>query len=324
MVAAVETMAYAGQTPWHGLGFKVSEDLTPQEIAVAAKIDWTLSKRQVYFKRQSGHLEVAPDEFCVVRDHDEQFYCTVGASWKILQNLEAIEFFTKFVQAGKMRMETAGALWGGRYIWALARIGKDFKIGRSKDEIHGYLLMAIPHLFGKAMVFKLTPIRVVCWNTYSWALGTVSGAAYKVAHCTKFDEATKKKVEEALGLAAKEMADFQNAATLLAKAKAPAQEVEDFFCEILQFDPKQAAKNKDGSIREPAALERFRTALTHAPGQQLSTALGTWWGAFNAVTFVADHQIPSDDADLKLKNSWFGHYSNLKTRAFELAVKAAA
>ena len=28
MVAAVETMAYAGQVPWHGLGKKVPADLT--------------------------------------------------------------------------------------------------------------------------------------------------------------------------------------------------------------------------------------------------------------------------------------------------------
>ena len=32
MAHQVETMAYAGQVPWHGLGVKVSDDLTPAEI----------------------------------------------------------------------------------------------------------------------------------------------------------------------------------------------------------------------------------------------------------------------------------------------------
>ena len=36
MVAAVETMAYAGEVPWHGLGVKVRPDLTPVEMLNAA------------------------------------------------------------------------------------------------------------------------------------------------------------------------------------------------------------------------------------------------------------------------------------------------
>ena len=28
----VETMAYAGQVPWHGIGTKVAADLTPRQI----------------------------------------------------------------------------------------------------------------------------------------------------------------------------------------------------------------------------------------------------------------------------------------------------
>ena len=36
MAHAVETMAYAGETPWHGLGVQVEDNLTPQEMLVAA------------------------------------------------------------------------------------------------------------------------------------------------------------------------------------------------------------------------------------------------------------------------------------------------
>ena len=32
MAHMVETMAYAGEVPWHGLGVKVSNDLTPQQM----------------------------------------------------------------------------------------------------------------------------------------------------------------------------------------------------------------------------------------------------------------------------------------------------
>ena len=37
MVAAVETMAYAGEVPWHGLGTKVPHDLSTDEMLKIAK-----------------------------------------------------------------------------------------------------------------------------------------------------------------------------------------------------------------------------------------------------------------------------------------------
>ena len=40
MSDAVETMAYAGELPWHGLGRSVSPNLTPLEMAQAAELDW--------------------------------------------------------------------------------------------------------------------------------------------------------------------------------------------------------------------------------------------------------------------------------------------
>ena len=45
MAHEVETMAYAGEVPWHGLGVKVDDTLTPQEMMKAAGLDWTVSKR---------------------------------------------------------------------------------------------------------------------------------------------------------------------------------------------------------------------------------------------------------------------------------------
>ena len=49
----VETMAFAGETPWHGLGTPISNDLTPQQMMEAAGCDW----------------EVAINENCYPEDH---------------------------------------------------------------------------------------------------------------------------------------------------------------------------------------------------------------------------------------------------------------
>ena len=47
MAHEVETMAYAGAVPWHGLGFKVNDDLSPQEMMQAAKCDWRVEKNNL-------------------------------------------------------------------------------------------------------------------------------------------------------------------------------------------------------------------------------------------------------------------------------------
>jgi len=41
----VETMAWTGNKPWHGLGVEVNPNLTPLEMQEAAQLDWTVSKR---------------------------------------------------------------------------------------------------------------------------------------------------------------------------------------------------------------------------------------------------------------------------------------
>ena len=37
-------MAYAGDLPWHGLGVRVGDDLTPKEMQIAAGLDWSVQK----------------------------------------------------------------------------------------------------------------------------------------------------------------------------------------------------------------------------------------------------------------------------------------
>tara|TARA_A100001015_G_scaffold74394_1_gene82543 strand:+ start:867 stop:1091 length:225 start_codon:yes stop_codon:yes gene_type:complete len=47
MAHMVETMAYAGELPWHGLGVKVIDDLTPEQMMQKAGVDWTVEKQDM-------------------------------------------------------------------------------------------------------------------------------------------------------------------------------------------------------------------------------------------------------------------------------------
>ncbi|KKL12668.1 hypothetical protein LCGC14_2533470 [marine sediment metagenome] len=332
MVAAIETMAYEkSQVPWHGIGVPVKSDLSPAQILKAAKLDWTVSKQKMVL--QDNPKIVVPDKFALCRDSDNKVLSVVGKVYRPVQNKDAMDFFKKFTAAGHMTMETAGALWDGRYIWGLARVGQDFKLGKD-DEVRGFLLLSSPHVHGKAMVIQFTPIRVVCWNTLSMALGVDlkgKGDAFRMPHTQEFNDAMKLRAEEALGLAKEQMIEFREACEVLSKKRAKPEQVEKYFCEVVNFDPKaDTVKKKKGKkkgdpdeVKEPRIIPKFREALTHAPGQQLPTALGTFWGAFNAVTYVVDHQL-GRARDTALRNAWMGHTANIKRRALTLALKKAA
>lgn len=338
MAHKVETMAYANQTPWHGLGFKVGDDLSPEEMMKAAKIDWTVSKRKLYVPNRDGSLmDEVPSHFAIVRDTDERVLTTVGKMWTPTQNAQAVDFFTKFVKAGHMSMETMGSLSGGQFIWALASLKQTFALkgpkqrGASDDEISNYLLLMLPHLFGYSQLYQYTAIRVVCWNTLNMALGssldgkTKSGAGFRMPHYYEFDDRMIQKAEAALGLSLKRLDEFKEAAELLARTRASSDDVEQFFFNVIKFDPEKAkekAKEEKKEFKEPRVLEKFRAALTHAPGALLPSAAGTWWGAFNATTQVVDHES-GRERDTALRSAWVGEGAGKKRRALKLAIEAA-
>lgn len=324
MAHEVETMAYAGEKPWHGLGKEVPGDLTPKQMLKAAGLDWTVSKQPMFLK---GGAEI-PDQYALVRDTDQKVLSVVGSIYKPTQNEQVLEFFRKFTEAGNMDMETAGSLQGGKYVWALARLKADFTLGKD-DEMKSYLLFCNPHLYGYSRTIKFTSVRVVCWNTVCMALGEHIAAdgkkqrAYSIPHSIDFDAEMQAKVEESLGLGIEQAKEFEQAARLLSKKKFKSEKVEKYFADILNYDPEKAKRKLDGSVREPAMLNKFREALETSPGADLKSAKGTWWGALNAVTYVVDHQV-GRTRDGALSSAWLGQYAEHKTKALKLALAEAA
>lgn len=316
MVAAVESMAYAGETPWHGLGNSVSNNLTPKQMCKKAGCDWGIELQDMYLK--SGHR--VPDAKALVRDKDNRILSVVGSGYKPLQNEEAFDFFKKFVQAGHMTMETAGSLQDGKYIWVLAKINADFKLGKG-DEIKNYLLMCSPHVHGKAMTMLYTAVRVVCWNTLTAALRG-NGALFRMPHSQSFDYYTRNAAEQALGLVTNQAKEFKEASTLLSKKSINEKKLNEYFFQVLEFDPAKADQLKGGGVREPRMLPMFKHAYVNAPGQDLGAAHGTLWGAFNAVSYVTDHEV-GRTRDTALRSAWLGQNAQLKRKAFNIALDMA-
>lgn len=325
---AMDSFAWSKGTtpPWYGQGNAVSNDLSVEEMLKAADLDWEVAKRPIYVKRGDTYEPIS-NKMELVRTRDDNILSIVGSNWHPVQNREAMDFFDKFVKEGHMKMEAAGSMWGGKYIWALARVDKDFVVGPKKggDEIGNYVLMCSPHLLGKATFLQFCSMRFFCWNTMTFNLGAElkgKSSEFRVPHSMVFDEQSKERAALAMNLAVKQAGEMQEAANKLAKAKAAPEQVEEYFAELLKFDLTDATRLrlKGEKVREPLLLPKFREALVAAPGQNAPSAKGTWWGAVNAVTAVMDHQH-GRERGTALRTAWLGTGARMKRKALDLALK---
>ena len=307
----VETMAYANEVPWHGLGTKVSDALTPEQMMIAAELDWTVSRRKIV--TECGLK--TNDWALLVRDSDNKILGPCGKNYIPIQNSEVFSFFDKFVKAGAMKMETAGSLDDGRQVWGLAAINKGFCLPGG-DEVNGYLLFSQPHIWGKSMTIMFTPIRVVCNNTLTMALGQRSNR-FTMPHVRIFDQDVAQKAEAALGLASGHLEAFKVTSELLARVAYDEKQVSKYITQL--FQPALILDCEDRSLWAKTADEVYNCIHTQ-PGAKMSE--GTWWSALNAVTYYVDHKA-GRDRDASLQSAWFGPRAALKRKALDLAVEYA-
>lgn len=327
MTDAVETMAYAGEVPWHGLGTKVADDLTPDQMMVAAGLDWQVVKQKL--RMVDG--PVVKGKFALARSTDKQFLSICSDRYRPVQNKQVFEFFDKFVKAGHMKMHTAGSLMDGKYVWALAEVGDQFKIGK-EDVVKGFVLLMSPHVVGKPLVVQHTSIRVVCWNTLNMALGAgLKGAkgAFKMNHVRDFDMAMYEQAEIALGLSKEHLKTFSDQAAALSEMHISREQADDFFKQVFKLDEYSLARQKaedeaEEQMRKRTSpvLHKLRAALDFSPGAKLPGADGTLWGAFNAVTYVVDHKL-GGSVDNRLRDVWLGYRGQVKRDALKIGLEMA-
>jgi phage/plasmid-like protein (TIGR03299 family) len=297
-------MAYVGETPWHGLGVRLPENVTPVEMMQAAGLDWEVEKQEMTLP--SGI--VVPGKKALVRATDNKVLDIVGTDWNPVQNKEAFEFFDEFCEAGNMTMHTAGSLFDGKRVWALAKIASDFTVF-GDDKVEGYLLFSNPHQFGKAIDVRFTPIRVVCNNTLTLSLAQNVENAAKLNHCREFDPAYAK---ELLGLATTTMDQYKEVAEYLGSVQVTEEKFQKFLGKIFGTKKDGDTLKRNGQL----AFEAFETQ----PGAEF--AKGSWWQALNAVTYVTDHQLGRKQEN-RIDHIWFGYGRKQKVNAVKLAVEMA-
>jgi phage/plasmid-like protein (TIGR03299 family) len=315
MAHQVETMAYAGEVPWHGLGVPVSNDLTPVQMMEKAGVDWTVQECESFVDFNGERISTG--QKALVRSTDGRVLTNVGKDWNPVQNEQAFEFFSEYVFAGDMEMHTAGSLKDGQMVWALAKVKDSFDLFGG-DTVESYLLFSNPHQYGKSIDVRFTPIRVVCNNTLSLSLSMQAERQVKVGHRVEFNPG---EVKEALGIASEKLATYREMAEYLGSKRFSMDKLIEYYNTVYPRTSDKRVQDKKLSVETLSRnAKECLNVLETQPGAEF--AEGSWWQAYNSVTFVTDH-VQGRNADNRLYSSWFGGNQTRKKNALETAIEFA-
>lgn len=317
MAAAVESMAYTGAVPWHGLGNLVDENILLEEFQKKAGLDWTVSKRPVLFtapdheRTELGGTKLATfkDKFVLARDTDNRPFAVVASRYKPVQPKQIFEFFRDLLAMHGMKMHTAGALKDGGRIWCLAETGDVHKV-MGVDRVDSYLLLSTSYDLTLSTLAQFTSVRVVCNNTLQAALADSTGRI-TIPHVKEFQPA---EVKDQLGIGKENWQAFTTMLDTFAKIKVDANKAVEVMDTVFQIpeDPDKRMADPD-RIHAVNVVDMF-TKQTYLGAD---IAGQTAWGLLNSLTEYVDHKKRARNQGNRLDSAWFGEGANLKGRAIE-------
>ncbi|WP_233827763.1 DUF932 domain-containing protein [Paraburkholderia sp. ZP32-5] len=318
----VSSMAYRGETPWHGLGNQLSAKQPIEIWARQAGMDWTIESADVRFVATPpgsgfGSIHAFPEQRVLYRSDTKAPLSVVSSRYRVVQPREILEFYRDLTEVGGFELETAGVLKDGKKLFALARTGQSVSL-RGRDEVNGYLLLATACDGTLATTAQFTSVRVVCNNTLQIALGDSAGCV-KVPHRSRFDAQA---VKRQLGIAISSWDGFMVRMKALADRKVNDAAAEAFFRRVLTYPASSSVSmpaTNDSAIR---AVQALYAGL--GMGADLSSACGSLWGALNAITEFIDHRRRARSEDHRRDAAWFGAGAAIKQRAWDEAMKLVA
>lgn len=317
----VQTMAYVGQEPWHGLGNQLSPKQPIDVWTREAGMNWTIESADVRYVAAGeglGSIHAFPDQRVLYRSDTKMPLSVVSKRFNVVQPRQILEFYRDLTEAGGYELETAGVLKEGRKFWALAKTGQSVCL-KGRDRINGYLLLATACDGTLATTAQFTSIRVVCNNTLTIALGDSSGAI-KVGHRSQFDAQA---VKRQLGITVSAWDGFMARMKALAERKVSDAAAEAFFRKILTYPVSNPEASMIGlNERGLKAVQGLYTG--QGKGANLASASGTAWGLVNSITEYVDHHRRARSDDHRLDAAWFGAGATIKQKAWDEALKLVA
>ncbi|CAB4136645.1 LGT_TIGR03299, phage/plasmid-like protein TIGR03299 [uncultured Caudovirales phage] len=303
-------IAYAGQTPWHGLGQQLTANASIDVWRKEAGLDWEARLSPVVYTTDGQIYSEMPNQNVIYRSDTSAPLGVVTNRYKVHQPADVLNFFNTLVQSAGFTLEVAGAIKGGKRIWALANVNREAVVLQD-DAVRGYLLLSTSFDGTSATVGQFTSIRVVCNNTLSAADREDSLSRVNITHGASFDASL---MRDKLGLVVGGFDGMMDNYRRLARQGVSSEYAKQFTNELFPAAYNQQTNTFKESRGFKRVLELFDGA---GMGANSYGVYGTKWGLLNAVTQYIDHER-GHNVDTRMNNAWFGNGDRLKTQAEEL------
>ena len=324
-ITKTDGMAYAGRTPWHGLGTKVNGAMTAAEAIEAASMDWTVATHEVFAHVPhadglGGYYAKADGRMATFREDTGTILGIVSDRYQPVQNVECFDFFDSIVGNGDAVYHTAGTLWGGRKVWILAHLGEGARELDNGEMLESYILLDNSHDGGSALRLRMTPVEVVCANTLASA--TASEAAFAARHTVGI-KGRVKEARDLLGLNRVYMDAFLAQCNDIAAKAFTKGDMEKLTRKLLKLDPDKSLEEQHGVKANSG--QKMVELFSHGVGRKGQTR----WDAYGAVTEYADfwkggravESIGSGDEEVvnrRLSQNWFGRSQRMRNQAWDI------
>lgn len=312
----VETMAYAGEKPWHGLGNRLAPQQPIEVWKRQAGMDWKVEEAEVRYvagNQNLGAIHAFPEQKVLYRSDNGSPLSVVSKRFRVVQPGQILEFYRDLTANSGFKLETAGVLREGRKFWALARTGQSATL-KGGDKVDGYLLLATACDGTLATTARFTSVRVVCSNTLTIALDNATGAI-KVPHRSQFDPDV---VKRQLGITVSSWDGFTARIKALVERPVDPDVVDGLLRRVLTY----AGPDGQATVVNEQAMANVRSLYEGGGrGALMPSSRGTAWGLLNSMTEFVDHHRRARSDDHRRDAAWFGPGAQIKQRAWDEVMK---
>lgn len=266
---------------WSENGNDVSGATTAAEVMLRGRdLNFHVAKEPIALASNGREI---PGKFALVREDTGAPLSVVGSQFCPLQQADALRPFDALVAEGILAYARAGASQGGRRVWIKATLPRiDAKpIGdrRVGDTVGAYVMLSHDHGEGMAVRTTLVIERLICLNGMR---STSLHGGRSIRHSASVAQRVSDAMFQLDPIRKQLDADAALASALSESTVQNDDAIAHFLAAVWREDVSETVEGR--------RIETIASLFDGAGiGMDLSTANGTWWGLYSALTEYLTH-----------------------------------